>query len=170
MKVKLFFKQLNRVNRTYRLWINYADQRAAETCSSIIFKIRTWSYYFAPSSIRFCCLTSIKFLKIKKILITPIFYIKRFIFNKTSVIKVFIQDVSIYIKYIFFKHWKLSLASLILCLLVLILDNTTIRPNNLLGEFSSYFVNSPDQDRLFDLYLALCWNYWSILRLIFRGC
>ena len=135
--------------------LRFSKERLKQYATILLYKAKTYSYLFAPSTIRFRLMTSITFLKIRKrFFINPIFKIKRFLYTRTIRLKSLMSDIVIYFQQMFLKHWKALSIIITICVGLLILEysgHVQIGITNIAHEL----VNSPYQDRLFDLYLTL---------------
>lgn len=134
-----------------------------------LYKIKAFGYYCAPSTIRFKLMTSVKFLKVRKCFyIYPIFRIKRFFFSLARCIKDAKGDAVLYFKEIFLRHWKLTLFAFVVCFGIFLLDyQGTIKFG--LVTLARELINSPNQKKLFDLYVSLAGIIGTFLGLYFAA-
>ena len=133
--------------------LSFTNENCKDFLSMSLYRIKSFGYYFAPSTIRFKLMTSVKFLKIKKRLYTdPVFRIKRFFFYLARYIKDVKSDIILYFKKIFIKHWKLTICTFVICLGTFLLDyHGSIKIG--LSKIAYELTHSPNQKNLFDLYV-----------------
>lgn len=154
-KSKNIKKGLSRINRAFRSWFSFIKLRTKNVYNTCVIFFKTSIYNLSPSTIRFRYYASFSVSKLRKqFIIYPIFYIKKFLFLGIGKVKEFFINVWLYIKYICLWHWKISLIIVLLCLVSFLFIKDTGLGLKLV-DATKYFMNSPNQDRLFDLYLAL---------------
>ncbi|GEM_PF-6820369 len=149
--------------------LSFTNENFKDFLSMSLYRIKSFGYYFAPSTIRFKLMTSVKFLRIRKHLYTdPIFRIKRFFFGLARYIKDAKGDTVLYFKEIFLRHWKLTLFTFVVCSGVFLLDyQGTIKIG--LVTLAHELINSPNQKKLFDLYVGLAGTIGTFLGLYFTA-
>lgn len=137
--------------------------------SIVLYRIKSFGYYFAPSTIRFKLMTSMKFLRIRKCLYTDlVFRVKRSVFYIARYIKDAKDDTILYFKKIFLIHWKLTLFSLVVCFGIYLLEyHGTIKIG--FSNIVNKLLESPNQKNLFDLYVALAGIIGTFLGLYFAA-
>ncbi len=149
--------------------LSFTNENFKDFLSMSLYRIKSFGYYFAPSTIRFKLMTSVKFLRIRKHLYTdPIFRIKRFFFSLARYIKDAKGDTVLYFKEIFLGHWKLTLFTFVVCSGVFLLDyQGTIKIG--LVTLAHEFTHSPNQKNLFDLYVTLAGIIGTFLGVYFAA-
>ena len=149
--------------------LSFTNESFKDLLSMSLYRIKSFGYYFAPSTIRFKLMTSAKFLKIKKRLYTdPVFRIKRFFFYLARYIKDVKSDIILYFKKIFIKHWKLTICTFVICLGTFLLDyHGSIKIG--LSKIAYEFTHSPNQKNLFDLYVTLAGIIGTFLGVYFAA-
>ena len=133
------------------------------------YKLKTISYYIAPSTIRYKLNTSVIFLKFKKFFLTSfLFKLKKIAFNFRQITYSLFTGIKLYFRNIFIRHWKLFIFVFVLCAALILYEYFDYGKMGFLyiKEHLRYFY---DHKKIFDLYLSLAGILATFLGLYFTA-
>ena len=158
------YSRIRHKRKLFNLSFEVFIDKLQDVFQNIFFSCRCLLVQIYPKTIRFKLLTSYIFLKIrKKFFYTPRFFTKKIGFYSIEKIEKFIDDIILYFKEIFILHWKLTTLIITLCIILCLIEKTSLE------SIATSLVNSPKQDKLFDFYSTLATIVGTFLGLYFAA-